>query len=240
MTLVLYVLSGKDLGRVERFEQGQVLVGRAAEADLRLDHASISRQHARLVRKSASVVHLTDLRSTSGTFFEGERVSQVVLGDGDLFRLADVELRLRIETHSPSGLGEIAEGELELEGDWDVAPVPAIPVSKTSRAQPTAEPKARPSVERSPARPLSPLEEARRSHRKAESSPSGKPILQYSRTEREGGWASGDLAQRPSWQRVLVALLALGLFAALAYGSFQLTQGLRSARQAPADSSGLE
>ncbi len=243
MTLVLYILSGKELGRVERFDQREVLVGRADSADLRLQHPGVSRQHAKLVRQSEQSVLLQDLDSTSGTFYEGEAVPRVMLTDGAIFRLADVELRLRIETQSMSAAettsapdadetvtpGEFGGG-LELEGDWEerapspeaVSPAPSL-ASGPKRATPA------PSEAR-----LSPLEEARRAHRKTQRPAGGKPVLQYARTEGEGGWARGDLAQRPAWQRGLVALLALILLAALAYGSFQLTQGLRDARQSPA------
>ncbi len=234
MTLVLYILSGKEVGRVERFEQREVLIGRAEGADLHLPHPGISRRHARLVRQSEQSVLLQDLDSTSGTFLDGERVPRVLLSDGAIFRLADIELRLRIETLAPptSGPAQAEADEVVLEGDWEQgAPGPAA-VRPAAAPEPPKRPTTPIPVPTQPPE-LSPLEEARRAHRKAKPTPGGKPVLQYAHTAGDSGWARGDLAQRPGWQRGLIGLIALALLAALAYGSFQLTQGLREARQQP-------
>src|SRR3712207_5486662 len=57
-------------------------VGRAIAADIRLDDRTVSRTHARLVRRDGGICILDD-RSMNGVFVNGERVSDAVLRDGD-------------------------------------------------------------------------------------------------------------------------------------------------------------
>ena len=51
---------------------GEVIIGRGAEADLRIDTPSVSRRHARLIVESESV-RLSDLGSRNGTRVNGEQ-----------------------------------------------------------------------------------------------------------------------------------------------------------------------
>jgi pSer/pThr/pTyr-binding forkhead associated (FHA) protein len=64
-------------------------IGRGAEAGFRIDHPSISRQHARLVwERDQWCLHDTD--SKNGCFVDGVRVGQADLGEQRWFRLGDV------------------------------------------------------------------------------------------------------------------------------------------------------
>jgi hypothetical protein len=56
------------------------VLGRGAEADLRLDDPGISRRHAEIVLSDPP--RITDLQSTNGTFVNGERVASAELYDG--------------------------------------------------------------------------------------------------------------------------------------------------------------
>jgi pSer/pThr/pTyr-binding forkhead associated (FHA) protein len=58
------------------------VIGRGAEADLRLADTGVSRAHAE-VRLDGSEVRITDLGSTNGTLLNGRRISSAVLADGD-------------------------------------------------------------------------------------------------------------------------------------------------------------
>ena len=58
----------------------------------------------------------------------------------------------------------------------------------------------------------------------AVSSESGRPVLQYAKT-RSGGV---DLDQLAGWQKLALALLAIALFAMIAYGAFALVSGARA------------
>ncbi len=84
----LIVLAGGQLGKVYRLEQGATILGRSAQADIRFDDDSISRQHATL-RISGTQVELLDNDSSNGTLVNGLGVRYRALQDGDKLRLGD-------------------------------------------------------------------------------------------------------------------------------------------------------
>jgi FHA domain len=67
-------------------------LGRGFTADLRLAEQRVSRSHAILVQRGASV-RLLDDRSTNGTFVNGGRVIDSELRDGDMILIGPVVLR---------------------------------------------------------------------------------------------------------------------------------------------------
>jgi DNA-binding winged helix-turn-helix (wHTH) protein len=86
---------GWDDGRVT-LAAGEYTIGRDAAADVVLDSATVSRQHARL-RVSGEAVALEDLGSKNGTFVGDRRVDGVVtLSDGDGLRFGNVPVTIRI------------------------------------------------------------------------------------------------------------------------------------------------
>jgi pSer/pThr/pTyr-binding forkhead associated (FHA) protein len=65
--------------------RGRYRLGRAADADLRLAHVTVSRLHAEIEVLEGGGVVLTDLHSTNGTWLGARRVTRVALsGDFDL------------------------------------------------------------------------------------------------------------------------------------------------------------
>jgi len=69
-----------------------ITLGRAPECDIVLAGARVSREHARL-RRAGRQVLLEDLRSTNGTYLNGERVlSPTALHEGDRLGVGEVEL----------------------------------------------------------------------------------------------------------------------------------------------------
>ncbi|HEV7474299.1 MAG TPA: GGDEF domain-containing protein [Pyrinomonadaceae bacterium] len=75
-------------------ERDEVIIGRAIEADVRLNDSRASRSHARIssthdtATKHTSYV-ITDLRSTNGTLVNGELITEVQLTDGDKIVIGD-------------------------------------------------------------------------------------------------------------------------------------------------------
>jgi pSer/pThr/pTyr-binding forkhead associated (FHA) protein len=67
-------------------------LGRAAAADVMLEHLSVSRRHAVVVMRGEDVAILDD-RSLNGVLVNGERVREAVLEHGDEVRLGDVAMR---------------------------------------------------------------------------------------------------------------------------------------------------
>lgn len=169
----LYVLSGDLIGRTFDVED-EAVVGRADEADVSIGARSISRQHARLKPLGGGRWRIEDLGSSNGTFVEGVRVDDAVVGDGDVFTLGDVELRLRDAAAAPAapeasaeeprgGEGHGGSGgalELEFDDDLDAAleSAPRAPGGGAAASGPDA-PRAsgaRPRAASGPARPQGP------------------------------------------------------------------------------------
>ncbi|HSC87503.1 MAG TPA: GGDEF domain-containing protein [Polyangiaceae bacterium] len=83
---LLVHVQGSELGRVRVLEATEILLGRAADADVWLADDGVSRRHARLVRHSGRYA-VEDLNSANGTFVQGERILRHVLEDGDQIQL---------------------------------------------------------------------------------------------------------------------------------------------------------
>ncbi|WP_437874493.1 sigma 54-interacting transcriptional regulator [Sorangium sp. So ce513] len=93
----LLVIQGASSSRVWLPSGGALLVGRAAEADLRIDSGAISRRHARFVVADGEV-SVADLDSHNGVRVNGERIAGArTLSPGDVIALGDVALILRCE-----------------------------------------------------------------------------------------------------------------------------------------------
>jgi len=81
-------LNGSHAGSVHAIEAPTVTIGREGEIDI--DHAEVSRQHARLTF-SGGRWELTDLGSTNGTALNDQLVvGTVVVRSGDVIRLGEV------------------------------------------------------------------------------------------------------------------------------------------------------
>lgn len=74
------------LAQVER-----LTIGRAADNDLMLEQARVSRHHAE-IRRSGDFFTFKDLDSTNGSWMRDQAVEQLVLQDGDMLRLGAARL----------------------------------------------------------------------------------------------------------------------------------------------------
>jgi DNA-binding winged helix-turn-helix (wHTH) protein len=75
---------------------GEHVVGRDPDVEVRLDHSTVSRRHARFV-VTASGTALQDVASKNGTFRAGERVTApLLLADGDAIRFGSLLLTFRM------------------------------------------------------------------------------------------------------------------------------------------------
>ena len=81
------VLAGTNVGEMYRLEGVEVIVGRASNAQIKLNDDGISRRHARIVTEGGAVF-IEDLGSANGTMVNGVRIeSRQMLQDGDKIRL---------------------------------------------------------------------------------------------------------------------------------------------------------
>lgn len=81
---------------------GSVLVGRAAEADLRIEAAAMSRRHARFIVADGEI-SVIDMESHNGTRVNGERIAAVrTLAAGDVVSMGDVVFIVHCEPRAAS------------------------------------------------------------------------------------------------------------------------------------------
>lgn len=74
--------------------KGWMRIGRSRSADLRLDHPTVSRRHAIVVRTDQGRIRALDDRSLNGVFVNGKRVDWSPLNDGDELRVGRYQLYL--------------------------------------------------------------------------------------------------------------------------------------------------
>jgi pSer/pThr/pTyr-binding forkhead associated (FHA) protein len=67
-------------------------IGRATGADFIVDEALVSRVHCRLTSLENGDLEVHDLKSTNGTYVNGQRVEAARLASGDLLRIGRAEL----------------------------------------------------------------------------------------------------------------------------------------------------
>jgi hypothetical protein len=86
------------VGREREFvlHEGDTLVGRGPDCDVRIESSTVSRHQARL-RLSEREVTIEDLGSKNGTFVRGERLEAArTLADGDDVRFGGVRMKVRV------------------------------------------------------------------------------------------------------------------------------------------------
>lgn len=77
---------------------GRVLVGRAADADIRLDSESVSRHHAEFVADPFNRWWVRDLGSRNGTILNGRKIREELLNPRDTIRLGNAHIE--VHTHA--------------------------------------------------------------------------------------------------------------------------------------------
>jgi two-component system cell cycle response regulator len=87
----LIVLAGESLGRMFRVERSEMVMGRAADAAIRLQDDGISRHHARIIEVRGEL-YVEDLKSANGTLLNGHRIGSAVLRDGDKIQMGSTTI----------------------------------------------------------------------------------------------------------------------------------------------------
>ncbi len=109
--------------------ESRVLIGRSKTCDIRTRNNTVSRQHACVTWENGAY-HLVDLGSSNGTFFEGQRVTEHWLEDGDRFTCGAFKVEFELAEHErnlPSGeydgpsFDAQAASEDEFSSDYPVA-----------------------------------------------------------------------------------------------------------------------
>ena len=98
---VLVALGGELIATPIPLERASVTLGRALDADVRLNDVKASRLHARISIETdptsgATVFKIKDLNSTNGTLLNGRSVSEAVLADGDKILIGNQLFRFEL------------------------------------------------------------------------------------------------------------------------------------------------
>lgn len=88
----LVVIYGQQLGAKHILKPGEMIIGRSSQAQLQIDHESVSRRHARIVLTESGVL-LADLGSTNGTYVNDEPIQERTLAHGDLLKVGRTILK---------------------------------------------------------------------------------------------------------------------------------------------------
>jgi len=90
------------VGQLIPITSAGVLIGRAADASVRVDDESLSREHARVSLLPNGEIGLVDLGSTNGTYVNGVRVERAVLRIGDRVGIGRSLIQVVRDAHSRS------------------------------------------------------------------------------------------------------------------------------------------
>jgi ABC transport system ATP-binding/permease protein len=100
----LVVVSSELKGQEFSCLRTEMRVGRTDDNDIVLDHRSLSRTHAKIVREDTGEWRVIDMQSANGLTVNGESYAQATLNTGDVIELGHVKLRF-------VGPGETAAGK---------------------------------------------------------------------------------------------------------------------------------
>jgi two-component system, cell cycle response regulator len=97
----LVFLSGDMLAVPIPLEREEVILGRALEADVRINDTRVSRRHARINaiadrEKDTTSYVITDLSSRNGTLLNGQKIKQETLQHGDKITVGEHILRFEM------------------------------------------------------------------------------------------------------------------------------------------------
>jgi Protein of unknown function (DUF3662)/FHA domain len=94
-----YLLVSTRGSRPVQFDLGGPLIGigRASDNDVILDDPMVSRHHCQL-RLQHGAYGFTDLGSRNGSTVNGQPVTQIALGPGDVIRIGDTEIEFQVRS----------------------------------------------------------------------------------------------------------------------------------------------
>jgi diguanylate cyclase (GGDEF)-like protein len=97
----LVFLRGELLAVPIPLDRAEVTLGRALDADIRINDSRASRLHARVITEvdtatSTTRYRLKDLDSTNGTILNGKAIDQALLQDGDKFEVGEQLIRFEM------------------------------------------------------------------------------------------------------------------------------------------------
>jgi ABC transport system ATP-binding/permease protein len=110
----LVVLSSEFKGQEYACIRTEMKIGRTDDNDIVIDHRSLSRTHAKLVREENGEWRIIDMQSANGMTVNGEPYAQASLNSGDLIELGHVKLRFLGSGEEAGALSGGARSKLPL------------------------------------------------------------------------------------------------------------------------------
>lgn len=92
--------SGLWAGHAVRFDKELVTIGSAPHCDVQVPDRGVAPEHCGLRDRGGAEFILTDFNTDTGTWVNGERITQVVIGEGDTIRIGETEFVFGIEAES--------------------------------------------------------------------------------------------------------------------------------------------
>jgi hypothetical protein len=231
--MLILKLEKKD-GTIEELAVRELpaVLGRLGRSNVRIDDASVSREHARLF-ESAGKVYIADLNSSNGTFVNNKRVTRSEVSPGDAIRLG----RAKLSLSRPEPGGE-ARGAVPAAEEFEIEEPPRDPAPAAEAAPPRAAPEKPGPAEARPVQPVRPAAagagaKGAAAKRAAAGQAGGTEsvqvrdrILQYRRipTDRKTGFLRSDFFQHHPATRLVAIIIILALAAGLFLISRWLTQ----------------
>lgn len=113
MDVMVVVVDGKEMGREFPITRPKVVLGReGGGADVQIDDAGISRQHAE-ISFDKSNWYLRDLGSTNGTLKSGSKIARTTLRHGEKFKIGETTLQFLCEEKTQKSGGKVYEIDVE-------------------------------------------------------------------------------------------------------------------------------
>jgi predicted component of type VI protein secretion system len=109
------VLKMNGTERIIVWDSQDVSVGRAAENDISIDDAALSRRHAEFYRKGGAWA-VKDLGTSNGTTVNGDTIREHVLQNKDVVRFGDIEISFVQVAKNPAQIGKKVEFASQLKG----------------------------------------------------------------------------------------------------------------------------
>ena len=89
-------------------QKDRTTLGRAPDNDIVFENMVVSGHHCVFDLKGLADVFIEDLRSTNGTYINGQMVKRQRLRDGDVIAIGNFRIQFREATEHPSTFGETA------------------------------------------------------------------------------------------------------------------------------------
>ncbi len=110
----LVVVSAELKGQEYACIRTEMKIGRTDDNDIVIDHRSLSRTHAKIVREENGEWRIIDMQSANGLTVNGESYAQAPLNHGDVVELGHVKLRFVAAGEAVGSLGSMDRSKLPL------------------------------------------------------------------------------------------------------------------------------